>query len=78
AWLAGLVASVAYTDRVPRAAAPTDVAPLASLIDRVGPPSTSATPARGADPTRLAWGVFALLALALLAEWTSRRTRGVK
>ncbi|HWZ57658.1 MAG TPA: hypothetical protein VNW46_01685, partial [Gemmatimonadaceae bacterium] len=78
AWLAGLVASVAYTDRVPRAAAPTDVAPLASLIDRVGPPSTSATPARAADPTRLAWGVFALLALALLAEWTSRRTRGVK
>ena len=36
-WLAGLVASVAYTGRTGIAAPPTDAAPLASLIDRLGP-----------------------------------------
>ncbi len=76
AWLAGLVAGVAYTGRSAIAAAPTDVAPLASLIDHLGPASIGHG---GMDtPDHLAWWVLGILAVALVVEWASRRMRGVK
>jgi hypothetical protein len=77
AWIAGLVASVAHTGRIPLAAPPTDVAPLASLIDRLGPPSPAATDQRHSAERTMRW-VFAVLCAALLLEWSSRRLRGVK
>jgi hypothetical protein len=76
-WLAGLVAGVAHTGRFPIAAPPTDVAPLASLIDRVGAPTTHSD-ATSSDPDRVARWVFVIACLALVAEWASRRTRGAK
>lgn len=77
-WLAGLVARVAYTGRATVAAPPTDVAPLATLIDRLGP--AAADGARGAsrDPNVILRWIFAALCAALLLEWASRRVRGVK
>jgi hypothetical protein len=59
------------------AAPPTDVAPLASLIDHLGRASTTPT---GTVPEagRVARWVFLVVLLSLLAEWASRRLRGVK
>lgn len=76
-WLAGLVASVAYTGRTSVAAPPTDAAPLASLIDRLGP-ATSEWVEAGLDQELIARWVFGVLCTALLLEWASRRIRGVK
>jgi hypothetical protein len=76
-WLAGLVASVAYTGRTPLATPPTDVAPLAMLIDRLGPPSAAPTRSERHEGDTARW-VFAVLCAALLLEWSSRRLRGVK
>ncbi|HZS58995.1 MAG TPA: hypothetical protein VFA43_06975 [Gemmatimonadaceae bacterium] len=77
-WLAGLVAGVAHAGRFDMLSQPTDVAPLATLIDRLGPPSSIATGTSAEDPTRQASIVLTLVAVALLAEWLSRRLRGVK
>jgi hypothetical protein len=61
-------------------AATPDPAPLASLVDALGPAARELPSARetdddpGAPPLR-GWMLVALLA-ALLAEWTSRRLRG--
>lgn len=78
AWLAAVVARVAYAPRSELAPPSTDAAPVATLVDRLG----SATPAReaGFSPASMAlgWWAFGLLCGALLLEWTSRRTRGVK
>ncbi|HEY9428227.1 MAG TPA: hypothetical protein VIR34_13810 [Gemmatimonadaceae bacterium] len=76
-WLAGLVASVAYTGRTNVAAPPTDAAPLASLIDRLGPAAPEWKEA-GLDHEIVARWVFGVLCAALLVEWASRRIRGVK
>jgi hypothetical protein len=76
-WLAGLVASVAYTGRTVLGAAPTDAAPLASLIDRLGTAAPEWKEA-GLDQEVIARWVFGVLCAALLLEWASRRTRGVK
>lgn len=77
-WLAGLVSSVAYTGRTQLHAPPTDPAPLAKLIDRLGP-SVPALDARevSSPAAHLPW-IFAALCGALLLEWLSRRTRGVR
>jgi hypothetical protein len=75
-WLARLVAGVAYASRRPLPAATADVAPLATLVDRLGPASAPEEPARGA--ARLGAWIFALIVLALMLEWASRRLRGVK
>ena len=72
AWWAGLVAGVAYEPA--RSHEPGDPAPLASLIDALGPPKTlppSQTP--GSPPYPV---VVAALVLCLLGEWLSRRLRG--
>ena len=76
-WMAALVASVAYTGRTSVAAPPTDVAPLASLIDRLGP-AAPAWQEAGLDQGIIARWVFGVLCAALLVEWASRRIRGVK
>ncbi len=76
-WLAGLVASVAYTGRTSIASPPTDAAPLASLIDRLGPAAPEWKEA-GLDQEMVARWVFGVICAALLLEWSSRRIRGVK
>jgi hypothetical protein len=76
-WWAGLVASVAHVGRISRSqSAAVDEAPLASLVERLGP---AATPAQFAAPARIssAW-LFAALAALLLGEWASRRLRGAR
>jgi hypothetical protein len=54
-----------------------DAAPLASLYADLGAPSTPRAAALSITPG-LRWWMFALLALLLLAEWTSRRLRGAR
>ena len=77
-WIAGLVSRVAYTGRVALGVAPPDPAPLATLISVLGDPTPATVRASTADPDLLAAWVFAILCAALLLEWASRRTRGVK
>ncbi|HEU4643028.1 MAG TPA: hypothetical protein VFS44_11285 [Gemmatimonadaceae bacterium] len=77
AWISGLVSLVAFAPHHPLAAVPSDAAPLASLIDRLGAPSTTVTRA-SLDPAVVARWVFGILCAALLVEWASRRLRGVK
>lgn len=74
-WWSRLVAAVAYVPS-PRAAmdAPNS-APLARLVDRIGPPVASppAYAMRSRVDSRL---ILAAIFVLLLAEWTSRRLRG--
>lgn len=84
AWLARVVASVAYAPRVGRTTTwRDDPAPYADLVARAGPPGT-APPAHVAPAVSgfLARAPDALLAtllfVALLAEWLSRRLRGAR
>lgn len=78
-WLAGVVASVAYAGRMPVAGVPpTNAAPLAALIDRLGPAEEAAGVRPLPEPAVLARWLFAALCLALLVEWASRRTRGAR
>jgi hypothetical protein len=74
-WLARLVAGVAHTARQPLDQAAADPAPLATLVDHLGPAVTalSPLPTSGAN-SQLPW-VFAVLCAALLVEWLSRRLR---
>jgi hypothetical protein len=84
AWWSARVASVAYAPATRRAVrADADPAPLAHLIDALGPPIADAVTGAVAphwaqvnlDPTRSPWVLGALLAT-LLLEWASRRFRG--
>ena len=76
-WIAGLVALVATSGRHAVPAAPSDVAPLVTLIDRLGP-ATKATEGAALDPAVIARWVFGIVCAALMLEWASRRLRGVK
>lgn len=80
AWWSSLVSSVAYAPRVQLTDAPlVDEAPFASMVEALGPPMALASV--GASPvTGTAWDriLFAIVLLALLAEWTSRRLRGAR
>lgn len=73
-WLARLVATAAYAGRHPVPGDAGDVAPLATLVDRLGAP-TPAVPAEDKPETIEPW-IFGLLFALLLAEWGGRRLRG--
>lgn len=76
AWWSSLVAGVARVSLVGRETASIDEAPLAATIDALGAPGSAV-----GETTARRWPWSALLvaiaALALLAEWLSRRLRGV-
>jgi hypothetical protein len=81
AWWSGVVASVSYAPSTTRlvATADADPAPLANLIDALGPPASpmaAVAPRRPPiDPTRQPW-VFGAVLATLSLEWASRRLRG--
>jgi hypothetical protein len=78
-WWAGLVSSVAYAPRVPRATVDTvsDEAPIIGLVAAMGPTASTGIIANLSAKTSnwMAW-LFVLLALALIGEVASRRFRG--
>jgi hypothetical protein len=76
-WWAGLVSAVAYAPAVARAPDRTsDNAPVARLIDALGPMTAQSPGPRPVDDrSRRGW-LFAAIVVALLAEWGSRRFRG--
>jgi hypothetical protein len=76
-WWARMVAGVAYVPAIGRAPiAAADPAPLATTIDRLGPPSGAPAGARSGPERGPPPWVFAVIVLALVAEWASRRLRG--
>ncbi len=76
-WWSRMVASVATAPLPPVDESPSaDGAPLARLMDALGPPVASAPPS--SEPHRLPAWLFPMLALLLLAEWASRRWRGAQ
>ena len=75
-WMAGLVALAATGSYHEIAAAPGNVAPLATLVDKLGP-ATRPVPA-ALDQAILTQWLFGAICLALMLEWISRRTHGVK
>lgn len=78
-WWTGLVGSVAYAPRVPRAVSTTvvDEAPMASLVAAIGPRVQESSVANLTASSRdwIVW-LFVLLSLALIGEVASRRLRG--
>ncbi len=79
-WWAGVVAAAAYRSEMavgPSRAAGDDRAPLAALVDALGPAQPGASRAAGGfDPRSLLPLAGSLLLLCLIAEWASRRLRG--
>lgn len=78
-WWTGVVSSVAYAPRVPRAThdTPTDEAPMVGLVAAIGPSApTRAMSSLGGDPSDWTTWLFVLLALGLVGEVASRRLRG--
>lgn len=79
-WWSGLLSSVAYASRIPRpvSVAQVDEAPMASLVAAIGP-RAEASDIPSTAPSRFNWTawLFALSAIALIAEVASRRLRGV-
>jgi hypothetical protein len=77
-WWTTLVASVAYRAAVPVArVVPDDDAPLARLIDAVGPPREAPSPRASASRwVPSPWLLFAIISALLVAELASRRLRG--
>jgi hypothetical protein len=79
-WWTSALAGVAYAPVVTTTvSAATDNAPVARLIESLGKPTSAAKAplASTAASISLTW-LFAILSLSLLAEWVSRRTRGVR
>lgn len=79
AWLARIVAGVAYAPRLATASdTGADPAPLADMIDRIGPSSASpeqASPLGNEVPSNV---LFGILLVSLLFELASRRLRGAR
>src|SRR5690606_3208960 len=71
AWLADLVAHVAYAPRATIAAPPADPVPVAAIGDSLGPAVPAVMDRCARDPTRLAAWVFTILCMALIAELAS-------
>jgi hypothetical protein len=78
-WWTGLVSSVAYASRVPRATATsaTDEAPMIGLVAAIGASAPEGA-ASGLSGNRSGWmtWLFMLLTLGLIGEIASRRLRG--
>jgi hypothetical protein len=78
AWWSRVVGSVAYVPGAP-ADSPLndDSAPLARMVERLGPARAAApsAPGRGAVDSRI---LITLVMLLLLTEWASRRLRGLR
>ena len=79
-WWTNAVAGVAYAPAVtPETPSLADDAPVARLIESLGQPAPAI---RGPLASKAAsvslWWLFAILSLSLLAEWVSRRSRGVR
>jgi hypothetical protein len=74
-WWSRVVGAVAYAPVVTRADS-SGSAPLARLMEAMGPPRTTSLPRTrgGVDPRIL----LALMLLLLVAEWGSRRLRGAR
>ena len=81
-WWSRLVAAVAYAPLVRRSATSNtvlDEAPLASLIDALGPATAYTTQlAPHNDGSLVTRALFGLIVASLLLEWTSRRLRGAR
>lgn len=83
-WWSSIVGSVAYAPPVFQPAAnpftTIDEAPAAAVVATLGAPTEAmpdeATAFQGRSPA-LQWWLFGMAALALLAEWASRRLRGL-
>ena len=75
-WWSRVVASVAYASEVAARARPADAAPVAHLVERLGPSRglPPKAPSRPADPRIIA----TLMMVLLIAEWASRRWRGLR
>jgi hypothetical protein len=78
-WWSRLVSAVAYVPEPVVGVATSSLAsaPLALLVDRVGPSRSSAPSGVGREPVdrRL---ILALIMILLIAEWASRRLRGLR
>jgi hypothetical protein len=79
AWWTQTVAAVAYATMSQASSSATDNAPVSDLVAALGPASsaTHQNLATATTPISL-WLLFALLSMSLLAEWASRRLRGVR
>jgi hypothetical protein len=75
-WWTKSVASVAYAPVVKEAAVNNDNAPVARLVEALGPQSQTATSLASHARSISLWFLFAILSLSLLGEWASRRLRG--
>jgi len=79
-WWTNAVAGVAYAPSSPlEGKPPVDDAPIARLFESLGSPSAAANVLLASTAASVSlWWLFAILSLSLLAEWVSRRTRGVR
>jgi hypothetical protein len=77
-WWSSLVSGVALARPLPRDVGGIDEAPVAAMVDALGPPlpPPGAPTDRGSPWPWNAW-LAAVAAVGLLAEWLSRRLRGV-
>jgi hypothetical protein len=76
-WWTRAVASVAYAPSVKQSAVSFDDAPVARLVESLGPASRQQGPGLVSAAGSISlWLLFAILMVSLLGEWTSRRLRG--
>jgi len=75
-WWTKSISSVAYAPVVKEAAVGNDNAPVARLIEALGPQSQTATSLASHARSISLWLLFAILSISLLGEWASRRLRG--
>ena len=75
-WWTKAISSVAYAPVVREAAMRKDNAPVARLIEALGPQSQATTSLASHARSISLWLLFAILSLSIIGEWASRRLRG--